>query len=94
MSEIRRYDTFNDVEFPSTDGPYYMVADADAKVSELEQQVKAARELLLEYRNNTMDGDVHAGCKLERTRDGAEVDCRCNVCRRADAYLEKGELKP
>ena len=50
MSEIRRYDTFNDVEFPSTDGPYYMVADADAKVSELEQQVKAARELLAEYR--------------------------------------------
>jgi len=50
VSEIRRYDTFNDVEFPSTDGPYYMVADADAKVSELEQQVKAARELLAEYR--------------------------------------------
>ena len=42
MSEIRRYDTFNDVEFPSTDGPYYMVADADAKLATLANELLAA----------------------------------------------------
>ena len=64
-------------------------ADHAAEVSELKEQLAEARELLREYRNNTMNGDVHAKCKFYPTRCGAVVDFRCNICRVVDEFLEE-----
>jgi hypothetical protein len=53
----------------------------------LKAKLQTADGLLVRYRNNTMDGDVHEDCRIKHTREGVEVDCRCNICRDTDAHV-------
>jgi len=66
--EIPRYDTLNDVEFRSKDGPYYMVADADAKLATLANELLAA--------NMAWSNKCEENATLRKALDSALETCK------------------